>query len=387
MCRNRIIWLILFISGLVAISFYGGIISYGFLIMVTMVPVVSILYLLYVYAFFHMYQKVESKWLVANQSSPFYFTLVNDYHFLFSGIRVKFYSDFSSISGLSEDTEYEFMPGEGITKETNLLCKFRGEYEVGIKTVVIQDYFRLFTISYKNREPLKVVVRPALIHLNSLKSFEENISIKESLTNRVEPDVLVRNYLPGDDIRQIHWALTAKNQELLVRQKIGMEQEGVAILLLAQRKSPDIKDYIPSESKLLEITLALSLYFVKRNIPVTHIHRQGQLMTRNISGVEQFDEYYDFVSAISFDSKEEDGLLLADISNSQLLFSKKAVFIVAQELSAQIYGLLELLNQNGVGTAIYLVAKENGREKLLCKPEQTSLLLVGPEDKLEEVME
>ena len=45
MRRNRIIWFCLWILSLVGISFYGGIISYGFFIAVTITPVFSLFYL------------------------------------------------------------------------------------------------------------------------------------------------------------------------------------------------------------------------------------------------------------------------------------------------------------------------------------------------------
>ena len=78
MKRNRIIFLILWILSLVGISFFGGPVSYGFFAMLTLLPLVSLIYLFSVFHFFRIYQELDGKHLVADQTVPFYFTLMND---------------------------------------------------------------------------------------------------------------------------------------------------------------------------------------------------------------------------------------------------------------------------------------------------------------------
>ena len=102
MRRNRIIWLVLWILSLVGISFFGGPVSYGFFTLLTVLPVIAILYLLCVDFCFHIYQELDTNRLVAGQAVPFYFTLKNEFFFDYAGISVKFFSSFSFRSGLEE---------------------------------------------------------------------------------------------------------------------------------------------------------------------------------------------------------------------------------------------------------------------------------------------
>ena len=127
MKRNRIIYGILWILSLVGISFFGGTVSYGIFVTLTFLPLVLLIYLLSVYIFFHIFQQIDNKHLVAGRMVPFYFTLMNEYHFGFCSIKVRFYSSFSDISGLDDDTEYELLPKTGIKKYTQLVCRYRGE--------------------------------------------------------------------------------------------------------------------------------------------------------------------------------------------------------------------------------------------------------------------
>ena len=74
MKKNWLIWGITWILSIIGISFFGGNISYGIFAFVTAVPIVALLYLLYVYVFFRIYQEVGTRTLVAGHATPFFFS-------------------------------------------------------------------------------------------------------------------------------------------------------------------------------------------------------------------------------------------------------------------------------------------------------------------------
>ena len=100
MRRNRIILLLLWIASLVGISFYGGPVSYGFFGVLTLIPVISLIYIVCVILQFKIYQRIENRYPISNRTSVFYFTLQNESLMTFAGIRVFFYYTFSTISDL-----------------------------------------------------------------------------------------------------------------------------------------------------------------------------------------------------------------------------------------------------------------------------------------------
>ena len=73
MKRNRLLFCLLWLLSLAGISFYGGTVSYGFFAVFTLLPLVALVYLLCVYLTFRIYQRLETKQLVAKESIPFYF--------------------------------------------------------------------------------------------------------------------------------------------------------------------------------------------------------------------------------------------------------------------------------------------------------------------------
>lgn len=386
MRRNRLVWLIIWIISLIVISFWGGRVSYGFFTLVTLIPIISMAYLVLVYALFHIYQKIDSRWVAANQTVPFYFTLMNDYFIVFSGIRVEFYSSFSSISGLNEEIEYEIFPGSGITKETSLVCKYRGEYKVGIKNVIIQDFFRLFCFSYHNREPLTVRVKPQLVHLEGLKDIDIDAAVREATTSATDLDVLVRAYAPGDDIRQVHWGLTAKSNELMIRKRVGEEKQGIGILLSLKRKSKDEFVYLPIENKMLEVTLALALYFAKQGIDVNHFYRTDHLEMCQVSELEEFDEFYDMVSRHMFGEDKNDEYLFGEALSNSTLTRCKAVFLVVHEWSEATSLMVKQLNENDVYTIVCLIGDKADNEDVVCDLSRAKIINISPEEDLMEVL-
>lgn len=386
MRKNLFIWFVIWILSLLAVSFYGGVVTYGFCALVSFVPVVSLLYLLYVYLFFHMYQKVDTKWIVAKQSAPFYFTLVNDYYFLFAGISVKFYSDFSTVTGLSDDIEYEFLPKSGFTEHTQLTCDYRGEYKVGIKSVVIEDYFRLFKIEYINKEPLKVFVRPRILYPESLSDFDFKLSQKESDTNKSEPDVLVREYDYGDDIRLIHWNNSAKTSKLMVRKQTGYKQDAISVFLSTQRVSEEIDKYLIAENKILELNLALVMYFVKKSIPVCNYYICPELVTTNINRIEDFDAHYEKVSSVRFEAGFNDEVLYQEALSTQIYGDSFITIMILQRWSEKLPQTLENLTQNGNHVIIYLVSEHMIEEFGVLKLGNVSVRLIHPLDDLDEVL-
>ena len=376
----------MWILSIVGISFYGGPVSYGFFALLTFVPIVSLLYLLCVFTFFRIYQELDGKRLVANHTVPFFFTLMNEYFFGFAGIRVRFFSSFSTISGLDDAVEYELLPKTGIQKQTNLVCKYRGEYEVGIKTVEIQDYFQLIRIAYHNRETLRVIVKPNLVELTELRNDNLVQALARDVqVSQTERDVLVRKYEAGDDPRQINWKASARSGELLVRKMIGQEREGIGILMGTQRPSDEPLQYLPVENKILETTLALALFFAKKNIAIHAYYLQGGLTEKNLVGLDRFDEFYEGISAVEFREETTEAGFLALMARERELFRQKTVFMILREMTKETLELAGLLKENNVYPVICLISDDARAELPGESAAGMSVIRIGTDDDLTEV--
>ena len=266
---KRLLWVGALALALAGISLSAGAVTYCFFWAVLAIPVVCYVYIIYVIFFLKIYQKTEGRNMTSNTPSDFYITLQNEGWFPISSVQLLFYSSFSTISGLQDDEVYELMPHQAVRRKTQMLCKYRGEYEVGVKKVVIRDFLDLFSVTVKMREPLNVIVAPARASLEKVSGselFRQNV--RESILNKNAVAMTVREYVPSDDPRLVHWGATAASQKLMVRELTGEAKNRMAILVDKTRCSKDPALYLPPENKVVELVVALSYHCLQNRIPL-----------------------------------------------------------------------------------------------------------------------
>lgn len=388
MKRRRLIFFSLWIMSIVGISCYGGAVSYGFFFALTLVPVVSLCYLMLVYFRFRIYQKLESRNMVCGQPMPYYFVLQNDDYCAFAGVSVKMYSSFSYVENMPEDTEYELLPGDKFTYETKLVCKYRGEYEVGVKEIVVTDFFRLFRVNYRIPSPIKALALPRIVRVDNLNSISEITAFlqKESAMNRTEPDVLTRDYAAGDSIRQVHWLASAKEQKLKTRLRMGEEKQGISILCDTKRYDEEDKKYLPVENKILETLLALGIFFAEKGMNLTTYYGQNGVRRSQVEGVVGFEAFYREVSGISFDKSESPQDILNQLMGQGLIYESKMVICILHEINDSIMSAMERLSATGVFTVAYLVTDEDAEDYLRQSGERKRIIVIPVEARLEGIL-
>ncbi len=365
MKRNRIIWLCLWVLSVVGISLKGGAVTYGFFAVMTLVPLVSVLYLLAVYVLFHIYQDLEQRFVSVNEPVRYRFALVNEYPLQFVGIRVRFFTSFSSITDLDDETEYELMPYTRIEKETRLICRYRGEYEIGIREIEIQDFFRLFRIRYKNKECIHAVVKPQLVKTDKLGEIELSDAVRESSLNKSDLDIISREYVPGDDRRFINWSQSARTGALMTRMQTGSDHQEIAIITDTFRSGSEQSEFLPLENKILEVTLALSYYFSRNNICAAEYHLQQDIVRLTVENTWRFEEFYDSVSEIMFSSQNTHSLLHEAAMRRIDIFESSMVFLVLSSWDAATDALLKELERGNMRVVICFIGdNENDRPDL-----------------------
>ncbi len=361
MRMRRWILLVLWLLSLVAISFYGGAVSYGFFFGVTFVPVVAVVYLLCVYFRFKIYQKLESRNVVCGQPVPYFFVLQNDDYFAFTSVGVRLFSSFSFVEKLPDGMSYELLPGDNYTFETKLVCKYRGEYEVGVKEIVITDFLRLFQVSYRVPETIRALVLPKVVRLSELYCIADVQALlqRETYRAQTEPDVVVREYVPGDALKQIHWKVTARERKLKVRNRTGEEKAGIAILCDTKRYADDNREYLPLENKMLETLLALTVYFAQRNMACDISYGQRGMVRRHVEDLKDFDVFYRQVSGIDFAKEESVEMTGRQAMTGGVWQDCRILFFVLHVWSDALWEMAEQIAASGGIAVLCLVTDEN----------------------------
>lgn len=99
-------------------------------------------------------------------------------------------------------------------------CMHRGDYEVGISRITAQDLFGLFEFSRKSsKKPLKMEVCPRAMDLPlmELKASDIGPEFKSRATEDASSPSGIRKWQDGDELKRVHWKLSMRKQELMVR--------------------------------------------------------------------------------------------------------------------------------------------------------------------------
>ena len=385
MLRNRLIAIALLILSIVAISFYGGPVTYGFFFLCVLVPAVSAGYCFLVYLRYRIYQVIVTKNVVVGSPTDYYFTLQNEDFYSFAGVKVEFFSDFSYISELNENNEYELPPQLGLKKETVLVCKYRGEYDVGIRNIIVQDYLRLFSFNFKNKENLRAIVMPRLEILETLRHpYSPNV-YKDSRINPTEQDVLVREYIPGDDIRNINWKISAHMGKPYVRTKTGLENPSIAIIMDSCRFGKNMEDFLPLENKVLETTIAVVYYYLSKGINSSVFTYEGAPKKYSLQGMASFEDFYAAMGAFAFKEENTSDKLFKSVWGANITSCSMAYMII-HELDEKALVQIEELNKNGLPVTVYHISDDEKKLKDADFGKNTEYTHIGYEDKLKEVL-
>ena len=328
MKRRILIYLLCLILALAGISFHGGAVTYLFFRLVLLLPLFSILYIGYVMIFLRIYQKTDGRSMVSGSPTDFYITLQNEGPFSFSALRVKYYSSFSAIMDLPEDVIYELPAGASVKKKTQLLCRYRGEYQVGIKKITVWDPFCFISFTFRIREPLSVIVAPALIPLSRPDALPQAIADHESPASRTEPGITVREYQGNDTMRMIHWKSSAVMQKLMVRKRTGEEIRGVGIFMESHRNSRRMEDYLPIENRIIESVLSLSEYYMCDHIPADIMLQKETVIRKSVLNASGIEDLYNELLHYNFREDRNIRQMLLDPECRDLSRYRMLVFIV-----------------------------------------------------------
>ncbi len=385
---RRLCLALLFVLSLIAISRYGGVISYSLFYAVLLIPVLSLVYLLYVYLRFRVYQEIKTRNIVAGEPVSYSFILKNEGLTVFTSVAVKIYADFSFVEKVPDNQQFRLFPGERLEFRTKLTCKYRGEYEVGVNKIIIADFLGLFRAEYRMPSSIEALVKPRIIKLETLASIPELEVFMQSQAAREknEADLTVREYIRGDSLKKIHWKSTAKSGSLKIRNDVGTVKQKIVLLTDFEKVSSDIVTYLPIENKILEITIALAYHFVCQNMEAEILWKAAGIEKRVMSEINSFNRVYEEMSTIYFQKEKKFNEFFLEASGRGLLSESTVLFMIVQRMDETLYTKAEELVLSGKTVIVYVVTREDISEYVRQSGVRMKITAIKPEEEIEGII-
>jgi len=162
-----------------------------------------------------------------------------------------------------------------------LACQHRGRHTVGPLTVSVRDVLGLFERRHEVGSTARVLVYPPVYKLAGQQVLSEHVLDHAELERR-EFDTL-REYAPGDPLRDVHWKTTAKDPDgIYVTQFADREtDEDVVIAATSEKSAADEMATAAASIAVmaLEADLGVELRLPEVDVPLGYgpAHRESVL--------------------------------------------------------------------------------------------------------------
>ncbi len=181
---------------------------------------------------------------------------------------------------------------ESYRENKTIYLNRRGYYELVSIKVRVRDVFGLYSFNKTLSSSSSLLVYPRPIEINNFKIISSQVSgellVDESTSKDKTSIESFRNYVSGDSIKSIHWKLSGKFDQLIIKE---YENSGdTNTLLLVDNSKENFSNDLDrrTEDKSVDIALSIIDYCLRENIPTTlKTQREDSPMT--LQGQEEGD--------------------------------------------------------------------------------------------------
>lgn len=313
MKKNRIAFIFLLILAAVFRYNFGGFAPSFFFYLLLSLLIFSIGYTIYVYIRFKFVQEIDKRVITKGESVKLVVKLSNEDPIIYPYVYVSFFGSHTLFNAETYSQSLTITPFSKKEFAFDLECRYRGEYEVGISDIYIEDFLGLIRLNYQIRETKKIIVYPKIEQLAKFDVFTTNSFELQSSSQGSAEDVSdikdMRLYQYGDSFRRIHWKLSARNNNWLIKNYQCTSDANVNILIDLRHTSYPGDVTIVLEDKIIEAAVAVFNYYLHKGISVNYMYFEDKIEILKASNRHEFEYIYKTLSTVSFNQK----VPLADI--------------------------------------------------------------------------
>lgn len=236
----------------------------------------------------------------------------------------------------------------------SVMHRYRGAYTAEVARAAFFDPLRLIRISRRVDSTATLIFlprRPDLGELIAEAPGEESTDPALLLKGEREEFSHVREYVPGDMIQLVHWKLTAKLDEMMIKQYDQATERRTVILCDYGTEGADTGTAMKQADLIIEAAIAVALASVRSGAgtrvdfgAVTGDYRS------DIRDMADFERFYDLaaVMPLKFDTVGVQQLLADGQQGASV------VFLITGRLSEELIAMVNTAAENAHGTVFVL---------------------------------
>lgn len=314
MARNRILYGLAVLACLIFSVCYVSTLSAVLLAAVAAYPLLAVIFT--VIQMCCVKAEFSEKRIVAEKDTPFEISLDVRNGSVFPCVPLEMVCSLP-------DREQGVFSDKNIFASLSPLCKaklqfpcrhiYRGCYSCEIKKISVVDPLRIIRLTKKTDVKATMVFLPRKMNLYELKKSAMGTSSSSSvsrLSAEKEDFSHVRDYRDGDNIQLVHWKLTAKQDEFMIKEFDSPDERHAVVLPDFGGNSGDRMLYIDT---VIETAVAFVKVFMEHDISVSaDIGQLSRRKVMHISNKAEFRQYFEFMSVVPADTEVCDFPSLVD---------------------------------------------------------------------------
>ncbi len=265
--------------------------------------------------------------------------------------------------------------------------RWRGEYELGIEHAEIFDLLRIFRFRLRKTPMHNVIVTPRRILLDETSALctdDYDSSITKISFMESGSFASVRKYEDGDLMKHVHWKLTAKHDELMVKQSEQNLGSSALIITDIHAVSEDTDSALRSADAAVEAALALTRKIITDGRTAVNVYRTGNGRPDVISAVknEDYEKLLSVFSVIPITEPDKGAEELIPRA-SEHLTGNEPLFIITTGTDADTFADIMRAVGNSIGEIrLYLTASKPSASLFaeVNASKNASLWVIDPDD-------
>ena len=246
-----------------------------------------------------------------------------------------------------------------------LKCPHRGVYQVGVDTLWVSDVFGLFTLRRViDDRSIVLTVQPNVDEITALDlaSGENGPESMARNTDDMASPSAVRAYVEGDSLKKVHWKLTMRKRELIVRQYEEAARPDTLIMMDCGLMNTTREMALDVEDTMCEVAAAVALSQLRAGFPVRMPLSSKNPMDVSGQSLADFGRFLTALTEVRFDGENPFESVL-ELETRRLSRSGGAV-IITQRMSTQISDMALRMKRNGLKVRLYWISDSQRAEAM-----------------------
>lgn len=351
---NRIIYSILVFAVVVFAYFSGERLAYLTATVLIVMPIISLAITALSIFTLHVKEEIPQS-VLKNTDASVYIVFNNKLPFHISKMECKLFGTAYAVES-SQHFTVSIQPRKDARGRVPFKIKYRGQYEIGLGSIVAMDFMGIFKIKRSFAKKGNVLALPQVHPTSNLPISTALVAESSSRFDIRDEDYSIisdiRPYVPTDSIKRVHWKLTAKRNEWMVKMYESNALNHISIILDTLSINASEETAYQIEDNMIERALGIAQFSLGKNMPVDFITTNGDKVVAK--AVTSFDTIYTTAAKTTFaDSPPHtvDGLLNQLVNEST---GAKNIIIFTSHMTPKLYErIINALNRDNLIAIMY----------------------------------